>query len=197
MICISRHPVEPRPAIMLSCQGSITAAAINSSFSLSQGFTAVTAHTIQLPHPVSRLATPRHYSEHAAASPAIVNTINLWLSPARIIVPQPVTAACSQNGQTHYTIVLSIMEQLQSLCCYCSSVVFCSDGTRLCHTFTVPQFEHTLTNNGHYKLQPFTYTHTIIVKLLISINWPTYVEQAWESVRAKYWSQALHTMSIN
>ena len=37
--------------------------------------------TALLPHPVSlpsaHLATPRHYSEHAAASPATVNTINL------------------------------------------------------------------------------------------------------------------------
>ena len=197
MICISRHPVEPRPAIMLSCQGSITAAAINSSFSLSQGFTAVTAHTIQLPHPVSRLATPRHYSEHAAASPAIVNTINLWLSPARIIVPSQLQPRAAKMGRHITQLYYQLWSSFRGLCCYCNSVVFCSDGARLCNTFTVPQFEHTLTNNGHYKLQPFTYTDTIIVKLLISINWPTYVEQAWESVRAKYWSQALHTMSIN
>ena len=64
------------------------------------------SHSSRLPHPVSlpsaHLATPRHYSEHAAASPAIVNTINLWLSHVRIMSSQPVTAAWCQNG--HHTL---------------------------------------------------------------------------------------------
>ena len=136
---------------MLSCQGSITAAAINSSFSLSQGFTPVTAHTIQLPHPVSlpsaHLATPRHYSEHAAASPATVNTINLWLSHVRIIVLPAGYSRVMPKWAPHVTqLYYQLWSSFRGLCCYCNSVVFCSDGVRLCsNTFTVPHFEHTLT----------------------------------------------------